>query len=290
MVTGFLFTFAEILKIMLEVKDTVLDYIRKMVETHLPDIDINDEGEPEFCPSSGLHTFVKRYNNNEIEYTFKYEDYLKNKEVQDTLKELDIDPEKFWYYLLFAYDFSYCKCVVGTVVKKSPAEQLQKFIDAIDDNTIEGNKVVFKKESKIILSIKGKRIIIDNPEAIYCLALLCEKGLNSIKSDTFNLSIGDGKTIKKESDSVFICLFTKIINSFFTDTFTVKPKAKKGDPVSLSFLLLISRLVYFTEISTNKNLLDDENTLNVCLKDYKNYKMKATNIIYFANWFDVKVW
>lgn len=273
---------------MLEVKDPVLGYVREMVGSHLPDVDFNDNGEPELCFSLGaLYTFVERYNTNKINSYFKYEDYKRNKDVQDTIEALDIDIEMFWYFLLFAYDFSYCQCFSGSLVKESPNEQLQNLIKAIYDNIKEDKAFsTLKSESKLTLSVKGKHnVVIDNPNAMIYLAKLCEEGLKNLDHH-LTLSIVDYKTTSPESTSVFICYFTRILKSFFKIYVKIKRKARNGDTVSLSLLLLISRLVYFTKISTNKNLLATDDTLKQCLKEYKNHKIKSSNLEYFTSWYD----
>ena len=81
---------------------------------YCPSIDINDEtGEPYIC---GTHSdyFIVRYNKKNISLQKRYDDYANNRDVQGCLKDLDLDPDMFWYVLLFVYD--YCKILPMVVI------------------------------------------------------------------------------------------------------------------------------------------------------------------------------
>lgn len=60
---------------------------------------------------------------------------MKNKELQDLLEALELDAEKFWYLLLFCYDYSWGKCIEGIELKEFPKEQIEKFTGAIYKTT-----------------------------------------------------------------------------------------------------------------------------------------------------------
>ena len=45
--------------------------------------------------------------------------------------------------------------------------------------------------------------------------------------------------------------------------------------------LLISKLIYFTKLSKNKNFSEDEFTLKGYIKQYKDKKVETINSIYF---------
>lgn len=273
-------------------KEPLLEYVFSMVLAHLPDVDVNDEGEPELLQSlSSLYLFVERYNNKSIDYHFKYDDYINGelgKDIHKTLSALNIDSEKFWYLLLFVYDFSYGKCIDGRLINESPFKQIQNLVDAVFANSTINDKsdLTFIKESKLTLNIKGKyNVVIDNQKALTYIVSLCNEGLKRVENGSImKTSMVKIEQIKIESTSVHICFIAMMLTAFLKDNIVGNPKKKKGEVVSLSRLELISRLIYFTKISTNKKLLEGDNILKQCLKEYKDHETKTMNSIYYSCW------
>ena len=110
---------------------------------------------------------------------------------------------------------------------------------------------------------------------------------NSVESN--NATMGNVEELTKvlkqeEKESVQIWLFYKMFNDFFNlspynKLFNVRQK--KGSTISLSKTLLISRLIYFTKLSMNKNFSEDEFTLKGYIKQYKDKRIDTVNSIYF---------
>jgi hypothetical protein len=280
--------------------EPLLEYIRDMALFHFPDVDFDENGNAEYLSSLGvLYTFAKRHNKNEINYNFKFENYLKNKDIQDTIKALNIDSEKFWFMLLFIYDLSYCKCVDGYVTSESASDQIIKFLNAVCLNVIDVNastKKMFKEPATLTLKIGKKKVVIDNPIALLYLASnSADVEKDSSVNSRLNWSMVDfdNKNIKTESNSIWICYFYKMMKVFLDDCNKKRPKQKKGDTISLSMLLFISRLIYFTGITKSKSYLTDPNKpedgvdgseqLKQCLKEYKNKEIKTTDLVYMAH-------
>ena len=91
-------------------------------------------------------------------------------------------------------------------------------------------------------------------------------------------------TPAEEKESIQIWLFYKMFNDFFNlEPYNKQFNArqKKGSTVSLSKTLLISKLIYFTKLSKNKNFSEDEFTLKGYIKQYKDKKIDTINSIYF---------
>ena len=53
-----------------------------------------------------LPLFIRRYNQNKLYGNFTYEDYIANEDIQNTLKGLGVDIDKFWFLLLFIFDYT----------------------------------------------------------------------------------------------------------------------------------------------------------------------------------------
>lgn len=277
-------------------EEELLSYVYSLAEELglLTIIDFDDNNVPNTIPSKdNIYQFKSRYNNNELNSTFKYEGYIKNDDIQGTLSVLGLDSEKFWFLLLFIFDYSCGVCLEGVKWEEDPKEQINKLTNAIAENIKElnqfSNRPVFHNEASLTLTVKGKKkIIIDNPIALLYLLKKCslDDDLESlyIKNYHNGISLYDIKSKdepNEESKSVHIWFFAKLFLSFFKTNPQIKGRQKKGDTVSCSKYLLISRLAYFTKLTTNKDYKEDEEPLKGIIKQYKNHKFKVTNNIYW---------
>lgn len=267
----------------------LLEYMEEVAVLYAPDYDIDHEtGEQYIYGTTALPIFVRRYNQNELYGNFTYEDYIANKDIQNTLKGLGVDIDKFWFLLLFIFDYTCGTCLEGMKATGIGIEQLTKFAKAIADNHKEINQfgVSFKKPITISVKVEGKhQIVIDNANAIGYLATTIINNLKEIEEHPWMQSQQISMTTNaEEKESIQIWLFYKIFNDFFNlspynKLFNVRQK--KGSTISLSKTLLISRLIYFTKLSTNKNFSEDEFTLKGYIKQYKDKRIDTVNSIYF---------
>lgn len=269
--------------------DTRLEYMEAIAVEYVPDVDIDPAtGERYVCGTTALPLFIRRYNQNELYGNFTYEDYIANEDIQNTLKGLGVDIDKFWFLLLFIFDYTCGTCLDGMKATGIGIEQLIKFAKAIADNHKEINQfgVSFKKPITISVKVEGKhQIVIDNTNAIGYLATTIINNLKEIEEHPWMQSQQVSITTNaEEKESVQIWLFYKMFNDFFNlspynKLFNVRQK--KGSTISLSKTLLISRLIYFTKLSTNKNFSEDEFTLKGYIKQYKDKRIDTVNSIYF---------
>lgn len=269
--------------------DTRLEYMEAIAVKYVPDVDIDPAtGERYVCGTTALPLFIRRYNQNELYGNFTYEDYIANEDIQNTLKGLGVDIDKFWFLLLFIFDYTCGTCLDGMKATGIGIEQLIKFAKAIADNHKEINQfgVSFKKPITISVKVEGKhQIVIDNTNAIGYLATTIINNLKEIEEHPWMQSQQVSMTTNaEEKESVQIWLFYKMFNDFFNlspynKLFNVRQK--KGSTISLSKTLLISRLIYFTKLSTNKNFSEDEFTLKGYIKQYKDKRIDTENSIYF---------
>lgn len=268
--------------------DERLEYMEAIAVEYVPDVDIDPEtGERYICGTTALPIFVRRYNQNKLYGNFTYENYIANEDIQNTLKGLGVDIDKFWFLLLFIFDYTCGKCLDGMKAKGIGIEQLTKFAKAIVDNHKEINQfgVSFKKPITISVKVEGKhQIVIDNANAIGYLATTI---INNLKEIEENLWMQEQKvemsTHAEEKESVQIWLFYKMLNNFFSlspynKQFNVRQK--KGSIISLSKTLLISRLIYFTKLSKHSKFSNDEDVLKGYIKQYKNKRINTVNSIY----------
>lgn len=214
---------------------------------------------------------------------------------------MGIDIDKFWFLLLFIFDYTCGTCLDGIKTTGVGVEQLTKFAKAIADNHKEINQfgVSFKKPITISVKVEGKhQIVIDNANAIGFLATVIANNLKEIEEHPWMQSQQVRmNTPAEEKESIHIYLFYKMFNDFFNlppydKQFNVRQK--KGSITSLSKTLLISRLIHFTKLKSKKSksspndttskrdkFASDEFTLKGYIKQYKDKKIDTINSIYF---------
>ena len=267
----------------------LLEYMEEVAVLYVPDYDIDHEtGEQYIYGTTALPLFIRRYNQNKLYGNFTYEDYIAKEDIQNTLKGLGVDIDKFWFLLLFIFDYTCGTCLDGMKATGIGIEQLTKFAKAIADNHKKINQfgVSFKKPITVSVKVEGKhQIVIDNVNAIGYLATTIINNLKEIEEHPWMQSQQVSmNTHAEEKESVQIWLFYKMFNDFFNlspynKLFNVRQK--KGSTISLSKTLLISRLIYFTKLSMNKNFSEDEFTLKGYIKQYKDKRIDTVNSIYF---------
>lgn len=277
-------------------EDELLEYIEQVGCQYCPDVDWDEETNDYYTTgTTALYWFKRRYNAGVLNASFKYEDYINNKDIQGTLQALNIDIEKFWYLLLFVSDYIVGSCLEGYKCHDTPRQMIQDLIKAIDANMNYDESAGFHFTHKLTLtlSIEGKRspIVVENPIALAYLSCLCSTEPEEIKKNDIYLDSGGiiSKTTDAESDIVMITLFTRMLRYFLIDVLPKSDaKVTAYTTVSLNKMLLISRLVYFTKLSTNPKFtgydkVKDKPCLNYLkdyIKDYKDYEIKRTNTIY----------
>ena len=113
------------------ITDERLEYMKAIAELYVPNLEA--EIYKNICTTTALPIFIKRYNQNKLkEYgKFTYEKYVVNKEIQDTLKGLGIDIDKFWFLLLFIFDYTCGTCIDGMKGYGTGIEQLKEAVQNI---------------------------------------------------------------------------------------------------------------------------------------------------------------
>ena len=237
--------------------------------------------------SETLQTFGERYNKGLIAEYFNYTNYIKHDLIQQFIRGLDLDADKFWMLLLFAYDYSYHYYMKGTDIGESPNEQLRKFTKAIIDNVEsfdEKTGSIFAQSATLKICVEGERnIIIDNPTAIHYIADSTFKMMQ--QDDLGNIGIMSHKrrleTSTSTKDSPFITFFAQMFLDFFNTQSQVIIKRKKGAKYSQKETDLICQLIAFTKLSPKDCWTRTENdTLKAFLKQYKDFEPNTINSVY----------
>lgn len=241
--------------------------------------------------SDVLQTLAKRYNEGAITQYFNYDSYMKNELIQNFIKDLELDADKFWFLILFIYDYSWHYCMDGIDAEDSPYEQLMKFITTVVECVERGDDpkqgVTFNPPIKLQLSIEGKKkdIIIDNPTAIHYIASACWETIK--KDDNIErCSVMNHKEKLETStpihDSAYIYYFAMMFLNFFNMQPNIVSKRRKGANYSTKEKDLVCQLIAFTRISTKDCWKKTDNeTLKSFLRQYKDLNVSRTiNSIY----------
>lgn len=291
-------------------EEELLYYVDLFMEMYIPDISIVIDTYPELynlpkkytrtgiseeelrnVPIStepqSLRIFVQRYNDGLLTKLFNYDEYIKNKDIQNLIKELGLKVDQFWFFILFIYDYSWSLCINGKAVRDSPKEQLENFVEAVRKNTISFDNyegAVLEEDMKIIL-YKGKKkeVVIDDPTAIFYLMRSCFLKRKEEKIDkTFLMTNKTELNIPVNfSVSINIYCFANMFLTFFDTDKNIKDMRKKNTLHSKKEKELVSLLIYFTKLSNTQSWLDAESdTLKAFLHQYKYKDIKSTSNIY----------
>ena len=224
--------------------------------------------------------FSKRYNDNLISKKNLYDTY--KKELGCLVEKLGLNVEKFWFLILFTFD--YCESIFyqGETYKPTPIEQLFKL-----SNTI---KQCSREESMTLKFKCGKKKAeLDSQLAIAVLSSLIddfneqlnyEYSSEDEKTSTraYKLRTLLNKRERKENvdipkDSPIIVYFANMLLNFFDAQSQICSQRKDGAKHTKTEMELVSKLVFLMGLSTNKNWNDIEcEYLKAFLKQYKDYK------------------
>ena len=265
------FTDLEAIYNFVDKEDKYTDYVWRMAMLLRSNM---EEDEDFFECSYAVPIFKQRYNERLIKMPLTYEEYVNNKDIQGTITGLGYDIDKFWFALLFIYDFCQTECFNSKEAEISPFGDFSKLTEIVNKNLSNGTNpleenIIFSKDIKLEIKVANRVVhTIKTPNAIKYLAdcsnQCCEKLLILLEkeenSPMFNYKIKDELTI--ESQSYHIFLFTRLFYCLFTELGKPKKQIRsRNSDVSYDRLFLISKLIYFTQISRNEELLYSSSTL-----------------------------
>lgn len=227
-------------------------------------------------PSETVLIFADRYNERVFPKVLSYEEYLKDCDIQDLIDRLELDKDKFWFAILFAYDYSTHTCLEGYKKKESACEQIHKFVDRISeyvDNVDEYFGTKLKAPLTLTLSNgkKKENITIDSESAIgYILGAVQERmqkePLENYYAYTYHQSVDETVDL---GVSMHITYFARLLLTVLDNQPQVRSKRKKGAKHSHKEIDLVCKLIYFTCISREKSWLQSENeNLKSYLRQY----------------------
>ncbi len=226
-------------------------------------------------PLEAMDIFEERYNSGKIPCTYKYDDYIRDNDLQATISGLTLDADAFWLLTMFLFDYAYSICLSGFTIKDSAQRRIEKLIRLISDN--------YDSEMKLSFSTSKGKLDIEDNRTISILMKWIKQGYDRDEEAIKGYAIEETKDIfnpKEESISVLIWYFASLLKYFFEINPQFSGRAKKGDSVSLNKNLLISQLVYHTRLSTNENFLTDTDSLKGFFKQYRGKNILSKSSVY----------
>lgn len=257
-----------------EYEEPLIEYVRLLANKYMPVTQMDFENG--YYVSRAIGIFVIRYFEKKIENNFprkKFpEFFFTDKNLKETIITMGYDIDKFWYLLLFIYDFSFGYCYRSIEIDETPRELMYELIDMINKNissTKKNSDILAKSPMSLSLKIKGKHgFNIEDPRTLHYLALVLEMQLEALeKGLAIDESYTTGKTENGKliydtlSGTKQIAIFAKIFFSFFELKPPIKGRIKKGSAISYSKNLLISKLILLTGLSNNEKFIESDNML-----------------------------
>lgn len=248
-----------------------LEYLHAIAQKYVPSYDINREtGEYKECETMAVQQFIKRYNQRAIKRMDKINNYMGDNDIQEYLQALNVDAEKFWYLLLFVYDYSWGQCNNNIVTGSTPKEEIEALIKIIEGKTI----VMRVGKDKIPLNSIVTSFIADA-----CKKYLEEFG-DAILLNTGSLNLDERDKMGMSIMAYHFCYMFK----WFFDWIGVK--RKEGAIFSNNEKGLLCHLLHLTEICDNKNILNyrlnDYSTLKGFIKPKTIPEFNAMNSFYYG--------
>ena len=214
--------------------------------------------------------FHNRLKDGAIDLPFKYEALLDNEDIIATLEGYELDAEKFWFALLFIYDVTMDFGINAADASKTDYDVLLEIEDYLENhpqaylylsddkelrkcNRYETNSPLILEELRHFV----KRELAKYPEPPQ-LKLWTRGGLQ----DSYTESLGAAQQQ---------VLMYKLFNVLFDTLGLPDLRAKKGETVSYSKMLLASRIIYFCRLTTNESFTVDSSSLKGVLKQYGNF-------------------
>lgn len=215
--------------------------------------------------------FEYRYCTGKIKMPFAKSDYLANDDIIATVMGLGLDVEKFWFALVFIYDyvetsFKNCGLVKPASLNKAVQNLFKELGEDFADDDIEITLKKNRKKVEVLPVIK--RGILDWLRETY------ERECKGRKIQYYGIDTGNfDETYPSTSFRIYrtVEMYRDMLNTLLGDN---RPK-QPDKSVSLNRLLLISRICYLYEFTRNDSFLYSDDSLKGIIKSCKG-RMPAT--------------
>ena len=224
----------------------------------------------EYFDNGWLITFHSRLVINAIKPPFKYEAFLDNKDIINTLEGYDLEVEKFWFVLLFIYDITRVFGINAADASKTDYDILVEINDYLQNHP---QAVLYLSDDKELR--KSERYETNSPVILLNLRRFVKRELDKyqevpqLKVWTHDIMCRNyTESLGAAQQQV---LMYKLYKVLFGVLGLPDLRAKKGETVSYSKMLLISRIIYFCRLTDNESFTVDSSSLKGVLKQYGDF-------------------
>ncbi len=236
-------------------------YLRFLAFSYYAEFDVDVNGE-EFCcglsePGYNLYYEIR---NGKAVFPFLKEKYDADVDIQNSLAAMGLDPEKFWYALLYAYHAEETWNTDCIALTPAVQEHVEPLIAALRD---EGVTISVQRPGK-------KKYVVSDPVAVSYVLKMLEEGDQKYESIAGYVYRSGRLLSRREDISVkwqmldLYEVMVRVIEHFRTDKDL--PKRVKGQIGSRDKDLLISRLLHLVKLADSESFKKGVNSLHAVKK------------------------
>ena len=220
----------------------------------------------------GIRTpqFEYRYCTGKIKMPFAKSDYLANDDITATVKGLGLDVEKFWFALLYIYDITTDFGINAADASKTDYDILIEIDDYLQKHP---QAVLYLSDDKELR--KSERYETNSPLILLNLRRFVKRELEKyeeapqLKVWTEDiLQINYTESLCSAQQQVLMYELFKVLFDLLA---LPDLRARKGEAVSYSKMLLISRIIYFCRLTSNESFTVESSPLKGVLKQYGDF-------------------
>lgn len=224
----------------------------------------------EYLDNGWLMLFHSRLVIDAIKPPFKYQAFLDNKDIIATIEGYELDVEKFWFALLFIYDITKDFGINAVDASKTDYDILVEINDYLQNHP---QAVLYLSDDKELR--KSERYETNSPLILENLRHFVKWELDKYE-ETPQLKVWtDGILQDSYTESLGAAQQQALMYKLFKVLFDVLGlpdlRAKKGETVSYSKMLLISRIIYFCRLTSNESFMFESSSLKGILKQYGDF-------------------
>lgn len=244
--------------------DEAMEYANRLADR----INVGWDGG-NYCPSDWSLRFLARLNKGLVKAPFTYEAFRDNDDIVATLEGYGLDAEKFWYALLFIYDITISFCLNAADASKTNYEILTELNDFLQQHP---KAVLYLSEDRELR--KSERYETNSPLILDCLRRFVKQELAQYpeppQQKIFTIDPRYRNYTESLSTAQQQVLMYRLFKVLFDTLKLPELRAKRGEVVSYSKQLLVSRIIYFCRLTANESFTVDSSSLKGILKQYGN--------------------
>lgn len=245
-----------------EYENSRYDYLFKLTEhyalTKWSEMDEEKKYVYTFAEDLAGRDFILALIKGKISFRFTREEYDRSVHLQESIKALGLDAEKLWYAILFTVHFTESKFNDAMVEQKPVIDQMKEISDALK---MEGAVLSVKCNDRLKTKT-GLRIVLNN--IARAIDNECERQKdNPHLTVPFFFPDPTGKT-SKVSATPQMAFATRMLLWLFGEVCPDKQEdksTKKFSKGAKNRLMLASRIMFLTKMTSNKSFLINDEAL-----------------------------